>query len=356
MDPLNAQATTQQEASISKSTLSDQATQKDDLGFEAYVQAIADFLVSEDTKPPLTLSIEGEWGSGKSSFMLQLQAKITDREQEEFERPPKIITFNAWRHDKAEALWAAFALSFIRQISKNTGFLSPRIMFGHLKLLRSRLNFRENWLELIQAGSIGIFILSISISLPILFSSAGLDGISRFSNEIDQLFESDSTDQESNSGTNPNPTPSPTAASQSQMVDSQSTNPSSLSKVLQILLTISGVAGTAGGSTLLLVRLRDLIGDPKLDIRKYLESPDYNKEVAFVDQFHQDFKKIVDAYTQKNQKVYVFIDDLDRCEVPKSAELMQAINLMISNDPRIIFIYRFRFPLILNPANIFLPQ
>ncbi|WP_082093122.1 P-loop NTPase fold protein [Methanosarcina siciliae] len=38
-----------------------------------------------------------------------------------------------------------------------------------------------------------------------------------------------------------------------------------------------------------------------------------------------------------DSKVYVFIDDLDRCEVPKAAELMQAINLMISDDSKVYF-------------------
>lgn len=39
-----------------------------------------------------------------------------------------------------------------------------------------------------------------------------------------------------------------------------------------------------------------------------------------------------------DQKVYVFIDDLDRCEIPKAADMMQAINLMISHELRLIFI------------------
>jgi len=34
----------------------------------------------------------------------------------------------------------------------------------------------------------------------------------------------------------------------------------------------------------------------------------------------------------------VFIDDVDRCVPPKAADLMQAINLMISDNPRLIFI------------------
>jgi len=34
----------------------------------------------------------------------------------------------------------------------------------------------------------------------------------------------------------------------------------------------------------------------------------------------------------------VFIDDLDRCEVPKAADLMQAINLMIGDGSPLFFI------------------
>ena len=45
--------------------------------------------------------------------------------------------------------------------------------------------------------------------------------------------------------------------------------------------------------------------------------------------------KILLSATPERNKVFVFIDDLDRCEVPKAADLMQALNLMISNDPHL---------------------
>ena len=70
---------------------------------------------------------------------------------------------------------------------------------------------------------------------------------------------------------------------------------------------------------------------------KYLESPDYKKQSAFIEEFHEDFAKIVKAYIG-DDRVFVFIDDLDRCEHPKSADLMQAINLMIADDPSVVFI------------------
>lgn len=63
------------EESIHNSATGDQPTREDSLGFSPYVEAIKEFLINTRTEPPLTLSIEGPWGSGKSSFMLQLKKK-----------------------------------------------------------------------------------------------------------------------------------------------------------------------------------------------------------------------------------------------------------------------------------------
>ena len=54
----------------------DTAAGEDSLGFKPYVEAIAEFLTAEDTLAPITLSIEGQWGCGKSSFMKQLKEEI----------------------------------------------------------------------------------------------------------------------------------------------------------------------------------------------------------------------------------------------------------------------------------------
>ncbi len=51
---------------------------QDKLGFSPYVAALSEFLTSPHTTPPLTLSIEGGWGSGKSSFMKQLKRAIEE--------------------------------------------------------------------------------------------------------------------------------------------------------------------------------------------------------------------------------------------------------------------------------------
>ena len=91
----------------------DRAASNDTLGFEPFVTAVYEHLNDAHSRPPLTLSVEGEWGSGKSSFMLQLRRTIEERSPSNY-----VVWFNAWRHDKDESVWAAFAVEFVRQLNR----------------------------------------------------------------------------------------------------------------------------------------------------------------------------------------------------------------------------------------------
>ena len=41
-------------------------------GFPPYVNVLAEFMIDKFTSSSLTISIEGDWGCGKSSFLKQL--------------------------------------------------------------------------------------------------------------------------------------------------------------------------------------------------------------------------------------------------------------------------------------------
>jgi hypothetical protein len=104
------------------------------------------------------------------------------------------------------------------------------------------------------------------------------------------------------------------------------------------LIAVGGAGAYYAGLAAFVLKAKELVGNPlEVNLRQYLASPDYENHVAFVERFHEDFRRIVDAYAGEH-KVYIFIDDLDRCEVPKAADLMQALNLLITDDPRLIFI------------------
>ncbi len=334
----------------------DQPTPEDTLGFTPYVVAMAEFLTHPETKPPLTLSIEGEWGSGKSSFMKQLEDQIKKKSEEleeeqlkeiwarlkkehitsnlsdisqflklklKLSKKTQTIWFNAWRHDKSESLWAAFALSFLEQISTNRSLsdILPNL-WGYLKLISNRFNALEKPVKFIQTLAISSLLFSIIIAIPIVYFRVGIKGVSLWSEQVENLLKKESTKADNN-----------------QEKDSNKTsNKDADNSLLTIILIIGGTGASVSGIGKLLATLRDLIGDPKMDLTQYLESPDYNSQIAFIEKFHQDFCKIVDAYAGKGEKVYVFIDDIDRCELGKSADLLQTLNLMISNDPNLIFI------------------
>ncbi|MDJ0580728.1 GUN4 domain-containing protein [Crocosphaera sp.] len=339
------------EKSISLSSVSDSVSKDDSLGFKPYVSAIAEFLDSPKTKPPLTLSIEGEWGSGKSSFMKQLQDELEKLDKKKQNSEFKIVSFNAWRHDKAQALWAAFAISFLQQISQPRNFGEVRLtIYGHIKLFFFRFNWKKNWVEFFQAASLSLFIVSVAGTIPILFFTQGIGSIQAFSDQgkcIDEKGNNPNPGTQNKEQKNAKTTPENkqvkpqqdnqgTKAENNGKQDKSSSN--NLCGIQTFLLMSGGVTASATGVVSLLIRLRNLIGDPKLDLTKYLKYPNYDSQVPFIEKFHEDFSKIVKAYTPKNGKVYVFIDDLDRCELAKAADLMQAFNLMIANDPHIIFI------------------
>ena len=49
---------------------------EDALGFSTYVRALRDFIASEETSTPLTISVDSPWGYGKTSLMRMLQSEL----------------------------------------------------------------------------------------------------------------------------------------------------------------------------------------------------------------------------------------------------------------------------------------
>ena len=273
------------EISISTYAIGDSETKDDTLGFGPYVEAVAEFLVHEDTQPPLTMSIEGEWGSGKSSFMRQLQKEIRRIYKNQGKEKCFIVEFDPWRHDKDEALWAAFALKFIKDSA--ISLKKWEKCSANYKLWKLRFQWKNAWLDLIRV----VFISLVWILSTVVIAVGLWNGIKLGENGTVVL-------------------------------------PKWIGSFVAILVSGWGAFG----------KIKDFCGSPlAMDLKKYMKRPDYVSKISFLEQFHKDFKKVVRSYAG-NERVYVFVDDLDRCEVPKAAELMESINLMLSEEPNLVFI------------------
>lgn len=304
---------------VRSTSVSDAPAREDSLGFAPYVQALAHFLTHRNTVPPLTLSVEGEWGSGKSSFMLQLESEIRSLEDggetraagtgwwrwlppalRPFREPGAVtVWFNPWRHDKEEALWAAFALQFVDGVK---GCMPWGWRFaGNLRMFATRFRWQEGWRDVVRL----ILILLAFVVLATVVIRAG-NGWSGLVSRVGRIGSSG---------------------------DSQGQR-----ELLDLLLKSGGVLAAAAAAMSLFKEMSKLVGDPlRIDLRRYARAPDYEQRMSFIEQFHRDFGKVLDAYAGK-RRVYVFVDDLDRCQVPRAADLMQALNLMVGDDRRVVFV------------------
>jgi hypothetical protein len=272
--------------SISLAAVSDRPAIDDTLGFGPYVDALAKFLASPNTVPPLTVSIEGPWGSGKSSFMKLLQDALWRVQG----RRPLLVTFNAWRHDKDEALWASFATSFSDQLAEQQSWW--RCTLGRLGLA---------WRKLQKAGFLPLFAW---VALMLFATFLAVEAYRHARSHPPEVAEFVSKTE----------------------------------NVQQVLTWIGPLGALVAVILTTLQQAFKVLGDPlKTNLRKYLRRPDYASRQAFIEIFHEDFTRTVDAFAG-GERIFVFIDDLDRCDVPRAADLMQALTLLIADDRRIVFI------------------
>jgi hypothetical protein len=318
-----------QPGGIAGSAIGDHPTHADRLGFKPYVEAIAGFLLADATRPPITISIEGEWGSGKSSFLLQLEdAIVGERRFDAFlkalplwcggestsgslsaawkklrgPRPPLTVRFNAWRHDKQDSVWAAFALAFVQSLRSEIGFV--RAYLGDLKLFLKRLTGFRGWLQLILLALSALLFVVGFAALSIYILRLAPDDLKTLLNHI--LYPNHET--------------------------------SGMAFALTSIATHGAWGAVAAVGFAGIYKFHAHFKMPlSLNLEKYLAKPDYSGHVTFIESFHEDLKRLIHAYAGR-ERVFIFVDDLDRCDVPRAAELMQAINLMIGDAGNLVFI------------------
>lgn len=278
------------EEAVLTAAAADQPTDDDLLGFRPYVEAIAAFLTNEHTTPPLAMSIEGDWGSGKSSFMLQLERCLRE------EHHQRTVRFNAWRHDREDALWAAFALEFLHELKRQQPWV--RRPWSTIRLAFGRYRWRDGWLDFLQALLVGILLVVV------LGCASGL-----------------------------------LLAHRDLLIGTRHDVPSGASRSVDVMTWMLAATVTVLGWVLgLRVWLQRLLSPLATDLRRHLRHPDYSARVGFVEEFHRDFGRMVSVYVPQGARVFVFIDDLDRCDPPRAADLMQGLNLMLSESAPVVFV------------------
>jgi hypothetical protein len=325
---------------------SDRAAREDRLGINAYAEALARFVLHEQTTAPLTIGIHGPWGKGKSSFMelikialikwakanrvarmqkladlqavieqkqaeaekapeqdrakltAELAAKITEREklwqqmQRDAEKETLVVHFNAWQFDDARQIWAGLA-SVVSECIE--GVLSRR----------TRL-----WTRIAYAWNKRRVELLLNLILPLAaVLLAGIYLIFGGAAQLVRLAESVPGDKDL----------------------------PVFGGLLKILLP--------SGSVLFLLwfaawRILKVVQPVSERVLGYVQMPNYREQMGYQHQVMDDLR-FVNNTLQRHRpkcKVVVYIDDLDRCSEEKIMETLQAINLILGNSEFFVFL------------------
>ena len=83
--------------------------------FDSYVKSIKKIILHPENTTPFSISINGKWGSGKTSLMKTLRRELNSNPQPH-EREVRTVWFNAWKYSNTDNLLAALASEIYQEM------------------------------------------------------------------------------------------------------------------------------------------------------------------------------------------------------------------------------------------------
>lgn len=281
------------EVSVADVLVSDrplEAGEPDPLQFGQVALGLSRFLRNENTQPPLTIAVTGEWGTGKSSLMNLLRSDL----QSYGFRP---VWFNAWHHQKEEHMLAALLQNVRLQAI-------PRWWRPVGLLFRARLLVIRGWRRWLPV-------------LALLFVAAALAAyaFARFG--------------ATKGGGAPPDDPIQLVVSYVKSMLGASPPASGSAKTtptLALLLSVGSViAAVWKGVTAFGANPASLLAS----VSNSMRMRDLDAQTSFRKKFADEFSDVTRSLGARS--MIIFIDDLDRCRPENVLETLEAVNFLVSS-------------------------
>jgi|GEM_PF-1015908 len=278
------------EQSIADELVSDrplEAGDYDPLEFNNIVLGLSRFLRNENTLPPLTIAVTGEWGTGKSSLMNLLRANLRG-----FGFRP--VWFNAWHHQKEEHLLASLLQNVRLQAIPRWWSFAGLSFRMRLLIIRGW----RNWLPVL----ILLFFSALSVGYFVSTYRNGNLSLDNLNASTSALFEYKFSD----------------LLKSGVLLDKASR--------LTLLLSIIGLLVTIWkGMTAFGVNPASLLAS----VSRGLRMRDLDAQTSFRQKFAVEFQDVTRALDVRS--MIIFIDDLDRCRPENILEALEAVNFLVSS-------------------------
>ena len=254
----------------------DSYIQKDSLGFGAYADALALLMDQKDTRTPLTISINGPWGSGKTSLAKMAEARLSIGS--DWDASHVICWFDAWANDDAPHLGAAFAAAVAKTVNKQRywwwrlAMPLPSVMLSPVQRWRRRL-----WYG----------VLAVALAAAAIFWPTGR---------------------------------------------------SLLTPLLHPGATVSALGHSTAATRLTLpvlvvavIVLAQRLGPGIQGIARWIDDPASEAARGAVQEASEQLGRLIRQALRRKRRLMIFVDNLERCRPPRAVEMCEVVSQLIGH-------------------------
>ncbi|MDT9001793.1 YCF48-related protein [Paucibacter sp. APW11] len=298
-----------------------QRADEDLLNFDPLVRALSFYLTHQKTAPPLTVGISAPWGRGKSSLMSLLRSRLD-------QRGLSTVWFNAWHHQREPVLLAALLQAIASQ--GLPGWWTMKGLVFRTRLVWGRFLRRPLlgalplalWLAIAWGGLIWLV-------LGLLVQAAGLasGGANPVFFWLVDLLHSAAANIAGN--------PAAEALWAGEWARFARETFGAIGHDPSKVLPLLGVLWLALSGFLLATHYaRPFPAHPGALLASF--GPRFSlsaaeEQTGFRQRFREHFAEVTKGLHALNRTLTIFIDDIDRCEPAKAAELLEAINYLMDS-------------------------
>jgi KAP family P-loop domain len=248
----------------------------DALGFGAYADALALLMDWKDTSTPLTIAINGPWGSGKTSLAKMAEARLPIGS--DWDAPHVICWFDAWANDDAPHLGAAFAAAVAKTVNRQR----PWWVRLAMPLPSAMLSPEQRWRRGLWLGVVAVVLAAAAVFWP-----AGGSLLAPFAH----------------------------AGS-----------------------TVSGLGHGAAAARLAwplivvaVIILAQRLAPSIQGMARWIDNPGSEAALGSMQDANRQLRRLIDQALRGKRRLMIFVDNLERCRPPRAVEVCEVVSQLIGH-------------------------
>jgi KAP family P-loop domain len=305
---------------LSDRPLESNFAEQDRFQFKDYADALATVIDHDKTETPFTMAINAPWGAGKTTLANMIAKQLEDRSTLRLGTSHIICWFNAWMNDDAPNLATAFVSEVARAANRNRPLFRRLVNPLPSALLTPA---GRKWRRILVAAIILTLTLWVSAWL-----GSRLEQIDQYKRQSPQT----KTEVKVKDAAGKETTTTTEMFSPYQPLPTGATDGDRLVEKFQARIAILGAFFAALAGLLgILVKVF-----PTTALEGFVTAPEKAAETGAIQAAARQLEDLIGQATWRGNRFIVFVDDIERCTPPRSVDILDAVNQLMSHDGVVI--------------------